>query len=152
MTATNHYYTEHAQDFFDSTVKVDIGKLYQRFLPRIPENGAILDAGCGSGRDSKNFLDLGYDVTAFDANRSLVQLASEHMGQEVLHSTFQNFDAGTSTFDGIWACASLLHVTTEELPTVFTNLSRFLKSGGILYCSFKYGDVELVRNGRYLQI
>lgn len=149
MNITNQYYNENAQSFFDTTVNVDVQKLYDRFLPRIKSHGKILDAGCGSGRDSKNFLNLGYKVAAFDANESLVELATEYLGQHVTHATFEIFEAELSSFDAIWACASLLHIPNKKLPQTFSRLSELLKPNGIFYCSFKYGDAEQIRNGRF---
>ncbi len=149
MNITNQYYHENAQSFFDTTVNVDVQKLYDRFLPRINEQGKILDAGCGSGRDSKNFLNLGYKIVAFDANESLVELASEYLGQAVTQATFESFNAEPCSFDGIWACASLLHVPSDELPRTLSHLAEMLKPNGVFYCSFKYGKTEQVRNGRY---
>ncbi|MGR5205469.1 class I SAM-dependent methyltransferase [Vibrio sp. PNB23_22_7] len=82
-----------------------------------------MDAGCGSGRDSKNFLNLGYQVVAFDANELLVALASKHLGQTVTRATFESFSAEPESFDAIWACASLLHVPSEDLPRTFSRLT-----------------------------
>ena len=93
MTITNQYYTQHAQSFFDTTVDVDVQKLHARFLPLIKPHGTILDAGCGSGRDSKSFLEQGFKVTAFDANEPLVKLASQHIGVSITHATFDTFNA-----------------------------------------------------------
>ncbi|WP_047046844.1 class I SAM-dependent methyltransferase [Vibrio mexicanus] len=149
MNTTDQYYTENAQSFFDTTVNVDVQKLYDHFLPHVKPNGAILDAGCGSGRDSKHFQDLGYDVTAFDANELLTQLASEHLGFKVIHATFDSYQATPESFDGIWACASLLHVPTEELPSVLNKYGELLTPKGVFYCSFKYGDTDQIRNGRF---
>lgn len=149
MNITNQYYNENAQSFFDTTVNVDVQKLYDRFLPRINHQGKILDAGCGSGRDSKNFLSLGYQVEAFDANEALVELASKHLGQTVAQATFESFNAEPNSYDGIWACASLLHVPSEALPRTLSHLGELLKPSGVFYCSFKYGETEQVRNGRF---
>ncbi|MDK2666751.1 class I SAM-dependent methyltransferase, partial [Vibrio vulnificus] len=66
-------------------------KLYDQFLPHLNPNGAILDAGCGSGRDAKHFKALGFKVTAFDANQALVELASRHLEQRVIHAKFDTF-------------------------------------------------------------
>ena len=52
-------------------------------------------------------------------------------------------------FDGIWACASLLHVSRRDLDAVFVRLTRALKSQGVLYLSFKYGDTERFEQGRF---
>ncbi len=149
MNITDQYYTKNAQSFFESTVSVDVQKLYDQFLPHLNPNGAILDAGCGSGRDAKHFKALGFKVAAFDANQALVELASRHLEQNVIHAKFDTFRAEPNSFDGIWACASLLHVPDEELAATFFTLSQLLKPQGIFYCSFKYGQAAQVRNGRF---
>jgi 2-polyprenyl-3-methyl-5-hydroxy-6-metoxy-1,4-benzoquinol methylase len=141
------YYENHAQDFYDATIALNMQSLYGQFLPLIPAGGLILDAGCGAGRDSKAFLNLGFDVEAFDASEKLALLASELTHIKVAVDFFQTF-ASKKQFDAIWACASLLHVSLLELPGVFLSLSKMLKSEGLFYCSFKYGEGEVTRNGR----
>lgn len=142
------YYKTNAQAFYDSTVEVNMQSLYEQFLPLIPAGGTILDAGCGAGRDSKAFIELGFNVEAFDASEELAELASQLTGIRVSVERFQNYK-NSKQFDAIWACASLLHVPLIELPAVFQSLSKMLKSGGVFYCSFKYGEEEIERNGRF---
>ena len=52
-------------------------------------------------------------------------------------------------YDGIWACSSILHLPKNELKAVFMKMFKALKEDGIIYTSFKYGDFEGERNGRY---
>jgi SAM-dependent methyltransferase len=141
------YYEQHAHTFFDDTVEVDMTPLYSRFLPLLGDRAAILDAGCGSGRDSLAFAKLGYSVTAFDASPALVALAGRHIGQPVHCLRFQDL-TWRDAFEGIWACASLLHVPSVELGDVMGRLRAALKPGGILYASFKYGSGEREHQGR----
>lgn len=145
---TLEYYQHHADDFFNSTVNVDMGSLYTPFLERIPQGGLILDAGCGSGRDSKAFLQLDYQVEAFDATAEMAKLASQHTELSVKQMTFSDVDA-VNRYDGIWCCASLLHVSAAELPDAMAKLARALKPGGTWYVSFKYGEGERVNEGRH---
>ena len=145
---TLEYYQRHAQDFFSSTVNVDMESLYLPFLRHLPQSGRILDAGCGSGRDSKAFLEKGYQVEAFDASAEMVNLASQHAGLCVRQMAFNDI-ANTERYDGIWCCASLLHVSAEALPGVMSKLARALKTGGTWYVSFKYGETERVKDGRH---
>lgn len=142
------FYNENAKTFFDSTVQLNISHLYKPFLARVPAGGRILDAGCGSGRDAKRFIELGYKVEAFDASPDLAQLATAHLGQPVACMVFDqmNYD---NEFDGVWACASLLHVPKTDLPDTLRRIARSLKVGGACYVSFKYGGFEGQRNGRY---
>ena len=144
---TTAYYAKNAQGFFTETVAVDMEPLYERFLPRLPAGGHILDAGCGSGRDCRAFIQRGYRVTAFDASPELARLARRHIGQDVLVMRLEEMD-WQQTFDGIWACASLLHVPAAGLAEVMARLARALKPGGILYASFKHGPGEREHDGR----
>ena len=144
---TTRYYTENAQAFFADTVAVSMDSLYARFLPHIPPGGYILDAGCGSGRDTLAFLQKGYHVTAFDAAPTLAALAERHTGQPVQVLRFQDL-AWRREFDGIWACASLLHVPAADLPEALGRLALALRLGGVLYASFKYGRGEREHGGR----
>ena len=141
------YYEEHAQTFFDGTVDLDLSALHQRFLAHLPAGGHILDAGCGSGRDARAFLEQGYTVTAFDAAPALAELASAHCGLPVEVLRLEEMD-WQARFDGIWACASLLHLALPELPDVLRRLATALKPGGVLFTSFKYGHGEREHGGR----
>ena len=142
------YYNQNAQQFFDGTINVDMISLYNKFIPLIDKKGLILDAGCGSGRDSKAFKAFGFSVHAIDASSELAKLAEQEIEQSIEVTTFQDFQS-TKLYDAIWACASLLHVSINELPSAFQNLSKTLKSKGIFYCSFKYGTEEIERDGRH---
>ena len=118
------------------------------FIDLLPKEADILDFGCGSGRDAKYFLEHGYHVEAIDGSTELCRLASIYTGIEVRHMLFQELNE-REKYDGIWACASILHLNKAELSGVFEKMSRALKKNGIIYTSFKYGDFEGMRNGRY---
>ena len=145
---TIDYYNRFAEIFVKGTIDADLSELRDRFLDHLPDGAHILDLGCGSGRDVKAFLDKGYKVTAIDGSSACCKLAKETIGQDVLCMTFDEL-AFVQAFDGVWACASLLHVPYAELPGVFERIAETLKTDGILYASFKYGDFEGERNGRY---
>lgn len=144
---TLKYYQDNAQTFFDGTVNVDMSSLYETFTKHLAPGARVLDAGCGSGRDAKAFLEMGYQVEAFDASSAMVELAREHTGLPVQVKTFADVE-WKEEFDGIWCCASLLHVPSAELPGVMRRLADALKPGGVWYVSFKYGDGEREVDGR----
>ncbi|WP_350433267.1 class I SAM-dependent methyltransferase [Shewanella sp. H8] len=146
--STIAFYDQHSQDFFESTVNVDVSELYYAFLSNLPTNARILDAGCGSGRDTKAFIQMGFNVTAIDASAELAKVATDYIGQHVTVCTFDQIDP-TLTFDAIWACASLLHVDASVLPDTFTHLANTLVDNGAFYCSFKYGIQDRTHNGRF---
>jgi len=143
------FYDRNARRFAAETGNLDMSAFYDRFLRHIQPAGRILDAGCGIGRDARAFIERGYSVVAFDASTEMVRLAGERAGgrAEVLQLRFEDL-AWREEFDGIWACASLLHIPTVELPAIAARLAIALRPGGILYMSFKYGLGERVAGGR----
>ena len=142
------FYNTNASNFYESTVDVDMGELYIKFTKHLPGNASVLDAGCGSGRDSKAFQAMGFHVTAFDASEEMVKRASQLTGLEVQCKRFDQFQAARN-FNGIWACASLLHVPLADLPGVLKKFERMLVVGGVWYMSFKYGSCEREKDGRH---
>jgi SAM-dependent methyltransferase len=94
---------------------------YGQFLPLLPKRANIIDAGCGSGRDSKHFLALGHKVIAFDTSSKLVKLATKFTQFDIQCSSFLEFNTKDNSQDGIWACASLLHVPRNELGKNFAH-------------------------------
>lgn len=147
MSETIAYYEKNAERFFKDTVQVDMSALYRPFLELMPHGGRILDAGCGSGRDSLYFKQLGYQVDAFDASAEMCRLASAYLGQPVKQMTFDEVE-WNSDFDGIWACASLLHVNKASLSAVLERLARALKPTGVFFISVKRRDEEWNQEGR----
>ena len=140
---TLDYYNKNSEEYFNSTLNVDMINTYKEFLKLVPEGGKILDLGCGSGRDSMNFMKLGYEVTAVDGSKELAKKASALLGNEVIVSTFEELEL-KEKFHGIWACASLLHIKKEDLKIVLNNLYNNLEDNGVFYMSFKYGEKEYV--------
>ena len=141
------YYDTNGEAFFADTVAVMDLPQRRSFLSHIPTGGAVLEAGCGSGRDARFFVESGLAVTAFDGSATMVRLASAHTGLNVLHATFADMD-WVEAFDGVWACASLLHVPQAELPDAFARIHRALRPGGFAFASFKRGKGERSANGR----
>ncbi|HZZ89617.1 MAG TPA: class I SAM-dependent methyltransferase [Caulobacteraceae bacterium] len=147
MTTSIEWYDANAATFFANSAHVRDLPQRVRFQTWLPMRGSVLDAGCGSGRDAFAFAEAGYRVTAFDGSAEMVRLARGHTGLDVLQMTFAEL-AGTEVFDGVWACASLLHVTRDELPAVLARVRRALKPGGVFFASFKLGPGERWVNGR----
>lgn len=145
---TLNYYDQNAKTFVLQTRDLDFSSIQNKFLQLLPVHGTILDLGCGSGRDAKAFLTAGFRVDAIDGSEEICKLASSYLGIAVRHQSFDQLDA-SSQYDGIWACSSLLHLPKEKLPEIFARIEKALKPGGIFYCSFKQGEFEGLRNGRY---
>lgn len=148
MTDTLGYYDANAEAFVDSTSDVSMNEIYRAFLPHVAEGGHILDAGCGSGRDALHFHNVGYRVSAFDASQAITALASQKTGLQIVHRSFLDVDEH-HVYDGIWACASLLHLPESKIPETINRLWNALKPGGVMYASFKVGEGERETGGRH---
>ena len=142
------YYKEHAKEFIEDTFNCDMSEQYRFFEKHFKGEGTILDIGFGSGRDSLYFKSKGYEVYAIDPEEEFVKHGKELGLENVFKMKAQDINF-VNKFDGIWACASLLHIPSKDLKLVFEKCKTALKSGGILYVSFKYGTFEGFRNGRY---
>lgn len=147
MKHTLDYYDINALEFFESTSKVDMESLYQPFLRYLPAHAFILDLGCGSGRDTLAFKNKGYQVTAIDYSKELVDKARCLTGIDVRFESFYELSE-LNQYDGVWACASLLHCERKRLPEVLGKILKALKVNGICYMSFKYGTGDRYKDGR----
>jgi SAM-dependent methyltransferase len=148
MKETLSYYNQNADAFIEGTRNADMSMQYRQFLKYLSPGCKLLDLGCGSGRDSAYFSSLGFAVTAADGSEELCKRVRENHGIPALCIKFEELSFAAQ-FDAIWACASLLHVKKSDMPDVMKKVSAALKSGGILYASFKYGSEERFCNGRF---
>jgi cyclopropane fatty-acyl-phospholipid synthase-like methyltransferase len=151
MTEVNEtlaYYENNCRAFAENTGTLDFSSIQDQFLALLPEGGTVLDFGCGSGRDSRYFIDHGCTVTATDGCGEMCRYASASLGIPVKKLLFTELN-DENQYDGIWACASILHLEQSALHDVFEKMITALKSRGIIYTSFKYGDFHGIRNGRY---
>ena len=147
MNSTLDYYNRTAEKYIENSLHTDVSDLYAHFLPKVPKGGSILDLGCGSGRDSNHFMELGYHVTAVDGSTEFCKRASSLLGIEVECKLFNEIDF-ISEFDAVWACASLLHVPKNEIHGILQKVEKALKPEGIFYMSFKYGTEERIAGER----
>lgn len=148
MDNTIAYYDKNVERFTTDTKNVIFSGIQDRFLSYLEDDSIILDFGCGSGRDTKYFLSRGYTVEAIDGSKNMCESASRYTGIHVSQMMFSELHE-KDKYDGIWACASILHLKKEELKTVLRKMSEAVKKSGYMYVSFKYGNSEGFRNERY---
>lgn len=141
------WYRENAETFLSRTGNVDMTMTYDPFLELVAPGGSILDLGCGAGSAALYFTRKGYKVLAVDGCAEYCEHTRRRAGCEVRQMLFGELDY-TNAFDGVWACASLLHVRKDALPGVLRLIRRALKKDGVFYASFKYGETEREKNGR----
>lgn len=145
---TLKYYNENSELYFEQTINADLTSCYKEFEKELNNGAYILDFGCGSGRDSKHFIDAGYKVKAIDGSKGMCEIASKYINQEVECLKFEELDE-VDTYDGIWACSSILHVEKEKLKDVLERMIRALKEDGAIYTSFKKGNTFEIKESKY---
>lgn len=144
------YYNRYAVPYYEETVDVDMTEVIEPFMELLPENAEVLDLGCGSGRDTIVLEERGFYVTPMDGSEEMCKLAEINTDQEVLQMTYDEMEFD-DVFDGIWACAALVHLTDDEMREIMKKLIQALKADGILYFSVHKGDRDGIYNGRYFQ-
>ncbi len=145
---TLEYYNKNAKIYCEQTLIGNLQENYNKFLEHLQSNAYILDFGCGSGRDSKYFLDNGYNVKAIDGSIEMCKLASKYINQEVTCMKFEELN-DINTYDGIWACSSILHIEKENLSDILIKMINSLKVNGVIYTSFKIGVGYEIKEGKY---
>lgn len=145
---TLEYYNKNAKIYCEQTLIGNLQENYNKFLEHLQSNAYILDFGCGSGRDSKYFLDNGYNIKAIDGSIEMCKLASKYINQEVTCMKFEELN-DINTYDGIWACSSILHIEKENLSDILIKMINSLKVNGVIYTSFKIGVGYEIKEGKY---
>ena len=146
---TLDHYDQRADDFWEGTRGHDVSQNIAALLQYIEGNApfAILDFGCGPGRDLKVFADLGHRAVGLEGSARFAIMARAHSGCEVLHQDFLKLDLPTAAFDGVFANASLFHIPSQELPRILRELHAALKPRGVLFASNPRGDNDEGWNG-----
>jgi 2-polyprenyl-3-methyl-5-hydroxy-6-metoxy-1,4-benzoquinol methylase len=146
---TLDYYNKNASEYCEKTFSINLENIYTKFLSKLPEKSHILDAGCGSGRDSLYFINKGFEVDAFDGSPEICKEATKRTSLNVKNIIFENLDLNKEIYDGIWACSSLLHLNHDQLVKTIKTFWHSLKPSGVLYMSYKVGDRQGFHSGRF---
>ena len=145
----SNYYESNAERYAAETISVDMSEQYQRFLPLLKDGVKLLDVGSGSGRDACYFQKQGYQVTALEPSKNLCREIRKVFSGEIMCSDIQNYQPA-ERYDGIWACASLIHLQEEEVLQFFEKIDQYLDDNGIIYISGKNGiPTGKVEDGRF---
>ena len=137
-----NYYSDHSEEYIESTIGIDMSYAYSMLEPLLPKGGSLLDVGFGSGRDMLYFKTKGFVVSGIDTEPHFVEHAKQ-LGLNVRLCDVRNLET-TDRYDGIWANACLLHLKRNELKEMIKKLLSLLKPNGYLYLSMKKGDSEII--------
>ena len=138
-------YRKYAKEYSVHTSNKLIQFQLNHFISLLPKNSKILDAGCGSGRDSAYFADEKLEVTSIDIVAELINEAKNNVKNvnfKLMDMKDIKFDE--NTFDGIWCMSSISDVEKKDDPMVIGNFNKIIKNNGILYISAREGQGEQV--------
>lgn len=141
---TIDWYQTNAEAYFSETAHLDNSNLLSQFLKDVPRHAPVLDLGCGSGRDLKAMIDLGYQAIGLEPAPALAALAKQNAKAVILQMTAEDAVIPSESFGGVWACASLLHVDRGELPDLLARIAAWLKPAGSFYTCFKDGSHDTI--------
>ena len=151
MNSTIEYYNNNAEEYYGRSANADLGDAIARFAGYLPDGARIIDIGCGSGRDAAAFIDMGYDAVGLDASVEMARVAREMFGIEVIVADMASW-VTDEPYDGVWCCASLLHLGDSEVERFFRNLSGNVADGGVVFISVKTGiETGIDENGRFMR-
>ena len=142
VARTLAHYDQNAQGYWEGTRDHDVRQNVAALLEHIEATPpfALLDFGCGPGRDLATFRRLGHRVVGLDGSRQLASMARQNGSCEVLQQSFLELDLPGNHFDGVFANAVLFHVPSQALPRVLGELHATLKPGGVLFSSNPRGS------------
>ena len=145
---TREFYDGDPQGYSDNTVECDVSDILGRFASHLNPGSRVLDLGCGSGRDTIALRSMGFSVVPVDGSQGMCLTAERNTGDAVRRLDMLELDY-EGEFDGVWACASMLHLREGEIPRALALVRRALRDGGVLYVSFKDGTFSGRRDGRW---
>lgn len=151
MNETIRYYNRNAEQYYKDTINADVSGIMTRFLAYLPKGGSIVDVGCGSGRDVRTFCALGFEAIGLDLSEELARIAGEKTDVKIIVADMASWMA-EEPVDGLWCCASLMHLDEEGLKRFISNIEHNLKPGGTMFVSVKTGvETGIDESGRYFR-
>src|SRR3989344_6253364 len=145
LKKTIETYNKIAKIYSDHTFGLVLQYYLNEFISLLPKKAKILDAGCGHGRDVAYLTDYGFDVIGIDISDGLLEEAKKRAKGEFKKMDITDMKFKDGEFDGIWSCATLLHLKKEDIPKVLKDFNKILKKDGVLFINVKEGVGEEIR-------
>lgn len=132
-------YTKIADNYFQANHSKYLDTHFEKFFDLVTPNGLVLDAGCGTGRDTAVFAQHNYQVIGLDLTLAMLAKGKANEVDTTLVQADLEAMPLRRGFDGIWASASLLHIPAEKIPFILTEFYNLLNQNGVFYCTVQKG-------------
>lgn len=139
---TRRFYESNATTYAEATWRLSMDEQVSNFAARLPSGATVVDLGCGAGRDLKAFADRGFFAVGLDVAAPLARIAQQHSECPVVVADLRDLPLASERFDGVWAAASLLHLTRNDVSQALAEIFRVTKPGGLFFASMKAGHGE----------
>ena len=147
------YYQKNYLKYHHQTVSIDPASFLSPLIRCLSPSSAILDVGCGSGRDMRWLKDRGFQPTGFELSQGLATLARRHSGCRVMEGGFQVYDFSGMDMDALLLVGALVHVPHNQFSGTLSNIVRALKPGGYMLITMKEGeDATQAAEGRIFHL
>ena len=132
MDQTTRAYDQSAHEFAERWFDVRLNEQMERFAGRLGPGSRVLDVGCGPGRDAAWLAELGFDAGGIDLSMEMLQEGRRRgVTAPLIQADMRRLPFRKGSLDGLWVCASLLHVPKAEVDAVLRELSRVVYPGHI---------------------
>ena len=132
------YSAEHAARFWNASVE----RAWDVFSALMPPEALVLDLGCGAGRDVETLGRRGYRVIGVDLSIGLLREAQSRLPGQFVQGDMRSVPFSAAQFDGVWMCASLLHIPRRQASPILKHVRRVMGWGSVLYIAVKQGEGE----------
>jgi ubiquinone/menaquinone biosynthesis C-methylase UbiE len=139
---TNATYDQIAASYAEHYWKMSLDQMLQRFTDAVKAGGRVLDLGCGPGRDVALLNERGCNTIGIDRSMGMLREARRRVSASFACGDMRRIPLRSASVDGIWMCASLLHIPRPDVPVVLSEVHRILTADGVLYISVRQGDGE----------
>ncbi len=120
----------------------NLAALADRLAQHVGPRGIIADIGCGHGRDTAWLERTNRLVIGFDLSFQMLLQAKTITRGDLVQMDMQHSAVPNASFDGIWCCASLLHLPKSQAAATLVEFRRISRAEGMLILSIQEGDSE----------
>lgn len=142
MNETTRTYDCITTTFAANTWDLYLKNALEGFVALLPECARVLDIGCGPGRDSGHLRKNGFDAIGADLSWGMLREARWRIGTPLVCCDMRTLPFHAASFDGVWICASLLHLPRSEAPQALKEVQRVMRRKAPIFVGLIHGEGE----------